>query len=49
MLCHSSYAGYATVKYVKNHIPEGSKVYACVDEGLALVSLIMFMTHCQEV
>jgi len=29
-------SGYATVKYVKNHIPEGSKVYACVDEGLAL-------------
>lgn len=29
-------SGYATVKYVKNKIPEGAKVYACVDEGLAM-------------
>jgi len=28
-------SGYATVKYVKNYLPAGSKVYACVDEGLA--------------
>jgi len=28
-------SGYATVKYIKNHIPAGKKVYACVDEGLA--------------